>query len=87
MEPTQSTKSIVSTPSSNVKKLIIIVLIIVIISIFLLIQRSKTEDPVRVENNGIQTVVEKESKQYTDDINSATSFNNESALKEIDKEF
>ena len=90
MEPTQTTEQIVSTPNSNTKKLAVLVLILAIILGVLLMQKTKNEAPERVQNNKVAaplTAAQKESKQFTDDINSATSFNNESSLKEIDKEF
>ena len=90
MEPTQTTEQIVSTPNSNTKKLAVLVLILAIILGVLLMQKTKNEAPERVQNNKVAaplTAAQKESKLFTDDINSATSCNNASALKEIDKEF
>jgi len=77
MEPT--------TPKSNNTKIIVIIIILVIILGALILSRSKTEAPANVDSQ--QVANQQESSQLNSDINGATTFDNESDLSNIDKEF
>jgi hypothetical protein len=90
MEPTTNT-------NQNKTKAIIVIILIIILAIvaFLIIRNKNKALPVINENtkgNTLNvvtktTVTDGESKEVTQSIDSATTFDNESLLAEIDKEF
>lgn len=80
MEPTTPT-----TNNNNAMKIIIAIVALALIVAALIFIRSKTEAPVDIEETPM--TAQQESQQLTSDINSATTFDNESSLQEIDKQF
>jgi hypothetical protein len=82
MEPTTT---IGIEPKKSKTKLIVIILILVVILAVLVLLRSKTEAPTNMDNQQIAN--QQESTELNSDINNATTFDNESDLGSIDKEF
>ncbi|HAE36242.1 TPA: hypothetical protein DCX66_04060 [Candidatus Nomurabacteria bacterium] len=82
-------------PTTNTNKTTIAIIIIVVIAIIIgaiVFLNSKNKAPINQEapqvTNKVNTVVtEGESKEITEYIDSATTFDNESLLVEIEKEF
>jgi hypothetical protein len=83
MEPLKPIGQI--SEKSNTSK-IILVIVLLIIAIGGLLMLKKSEAPVKIEEQP-QTIEQSDSQQIGDEIDSATTFDNESSLKEIDKEF
>ena len=80
MEPIQQTEN-----KSKKAKIIIIVLILLALIGILFMLQTKTEAPANI--NQEQVANQEESQQLNNDIDSATTFDNESDLQAIDKEF
>jgi len=77
-------------PTTNKNKIYILIVVILAIIVAALILLRKTEAPVNTtEINGPQTslITASEAKQFTSDINSATTSDNEESLKVIDSQF
>jgi len=87
MEPT--TQPIVTETTQvnpNKSKMIYAVIILVVIAIIVMILlKSKAMAPVSTEPTHV--VLSAEDQQLNDEINAATTFDNENDLKQVDKEF
>lgn len=87
MEPNTQPKIVSPMTNKNKKMLIIIaIIILVIIALVLVKPRAKVSAPVDV--NGItDSGLQGDNKVLANEIDAATTFDNEADLKEIDKEF
>jgi cell division protein YceG involved in septum cleavage len=84
MEPTKTNKN-------KTKIAIIIVIIFILVIGVLALSNSKKINPIKTIGGDISTTNTissgTDSKQLTDEINNATTFDNEASLSEIDKAF
>lgn len=74
-----------TTPNKN-KKILIIIIIIILIIIATVLLKSKISAPLDV-NETTDSGLQGDNKILSSEIDSATTFDNEADLKEIDKEF
>jgi len=86
MEPTPIVPPVVTPNNKKMTKIIVVILALVLIVIIFIMLKGKTEAPADINNSSV-AVTQAESKQLTSDITSATTFNNESDLSAIDKQF
>lgn len=88
MEPNTQPTTPMSATNKNKKMLIIIIIIIIIALGAFALSRSKSIAPSNtIGGNTDVTTTGTDSKQLTDEITSATTFDNEADLKEIDTAF
>lgn len=73
-------------PNKNKKILIIIAIVILVIIAALVLMKSKVNAPVDM-NEVTDSSLQGDNKVLANEIDSATTFDNEADLKEIDKEF
>jgi len=86
MEPTSIVPPVVTPSNKKITKIIIAILALILIVIIFIMLNGKTEAPADINNSSV-SVTQAESKQLTSDITSATTFDNESSLAAIDKQF